>query len=102
MIEIPRALDVTAYSDDVPGSPAPSWFWWRPDAEWPGWDILLRCPHGHLATLSAGKHAIAADGTVSPSIFFKGMCAGQEEWHVHGRLVGWDPSEAAARHRVTS
>lgn len=92
-VSIPKIDDVICYSPRLP-SGGVAWFWWRPDLEWNHFEILLRCPHGHFATLSMSKHQIAADGTITPSIYFKGIC-GEDEWHVWGRLEGWGAGDVA-------
>lgn len=98
LIVIPREPDLTNYASGLsPLGPGPAWCWWRPDVDLP-WLVLLRCPHGHWATLSGAKHHVARDGLVRPSIYFRGLCKpASDEWHVWGQLQGWDPDLATAR-----
>ena len=45
---------------------------------------MVSCSNRHVAYLAS--HAIADDGTVSPSL----QCP-DCEWHVRAKLVGWKP-----------
>lgn len=58
---------------------------------------MLRCPEGHYAGMASSNHAIAADGAVSPSVWFKGLCGSGPEFHANVRLLGWTPADAARR-----
>lgn len=95
MVEIPRLPECRTWAGDI-GEGGLGWFWWKPFPEDAG-EVIIRCPHGHLGTLSREKHQVAADGTVSPSIHFKGLCRGLPEFHENGRLVGWTAADAARR-----
>jgi hypothetical protein len=95
VIEIPR-------SGVAKASEAPAGTWWRTDrvVETPkGREVTaslinIKCPEclktSSLQVLAEGGtvvgHAIAQDGTVTPSIVCPHRpCA----WHVHGRLLEW-------------
>lgn len=96
MVEIPRLPECRTWSGDLPAGGL-GWFWWDTPEDDFGGQVMIRCPHGHIATLSAGKHQIAADGTVTPSIYFLGLCGDKEPFHEFGRLAGWMPADAARR-----
>jgi hypothetical protein len=65
--------------------PSPAWGWhdYTGDEDEP--TLFLRCACGMLTGL--GKHTIADNGDVSPSIYHQQGCG----WHVFGTLVGWKP-----------
>lgn len=48
-----------------------------------GGDVWIRCKCGTPMSLD---HEIAADGTVTPSLWHDTPECG---WHVHGKLEGW-------------
>lgn len=62
------------------------------------WSVLLCCPRGHRSHLT---HAIAADGTASPSVVCPGERARGEScsFHDHVRLEGWEYGELPERPR---
>lgn len=70
------------------------WGWWR------GF-LMIECPHGHRNRIGLHKdgHAVATDGTVSPSC----VCPGGAEvgtvnpcpFHEFVRLAGWKGVEDA-------
>lgn len=59
--------------------------------------VLHECPNGHVGTLrhlhSGQGHAIAADGTVSPSVVCSYPVEGVEGCGFHDfiQLEGWEP-----------
>lgn len=59
--------------------------WWREQAG----AVLIACGRGHIGVLKVpGLHAVASDGTVSPSC----VCPREGcDWHEAVRLVGWVP-----------
>lgn len=94
MIQIPKLPDVLCYSPELPAEPSPAWCWWDTPDRLFGWQLMVRCEHGHWGNL---KHQISDDGTASPSIYFKGMCGDQEDWHVWGKLLDWTAEDASRR-----
>lgn len=111
MIVVPRAPFVLAPTEDgaewisLDAMPPGSWnrvVVPRFDPEWPRWYarggfelsgergafVYHRCPSGHVLQVSRAVHAIAADGTCSPSF----VCATRGcSFHEHVRLEGWEP-----------
>lgn len=78
MIEIPKAAASNTWLDDGP--------YWRGALLDGERSAMVSCDSGHVAFL--GDHAIAADGTVTPSL----VCPEKGcTWHVFGRLAGWTP-----------
>lgn len=77
----------------------PAW-WWESHGPGLAASLVVRCPHGHAGRLSREKHQVAADGRVHPSVFFKGLCGGQPEWHVWAMLLEWTPEHAQRRATV--
>ena len=57
--------------------PKPAWGRYSTGAVW------IRCQCGDVLSLD---HDIAADGTVSPSLWHDSPGCG---WHIHGKLEGW-------------
>lgn len=53
---------------------------------------LVTCPNGHEATLSGRVHAVATDGTVSPSYVCPYGRVGEPcSFHNFIKLEGWTP-----------
>lgn len=87
-ILIPRGTEAElhdAEGDWLEGKDQPKPRWW-PDANG---DPLIRC--GECGGMSGLQHEIAADGTVSPSIWHDVKYKGKQfcNWHVFGKLEGW-------------
>ncbi len=81
MLAIPRVPH-----NDGPG---PNWHGaMRADAQR---TALVKCPRGHIASLS--EHTIAADGTVSPSLVCPRWGC---DFHENVVLLGWAQSGTAA------
>jgi len=76
MFEVPYASD-----SDAAGP------WWRYLRTEDGLSAWMKCPNGHLATLT--DHQIDANGTVAPSV----VCPEDCSFHEFVRLVGWDPTK---------
>ena len=72
---------------------SPAWWFLRFEGDAP-FAVIVRCHGGHDATLrrlgGGGEgHAIADDGTVTPSI----VCPHEGcDWHVFGALEDWVPT----------
>ncbi len=75
MIELRRGTDSDMFGRLV----------WRAVGSSDGPKVLVSCDKGHIGSLA--DHAIAADGTVTPSL----VCPdGGCDFHEHVRLVGWE------------
>lgn len=97
-MNVPREPDVVGPEVRYQPVDKPAWWWWKFPPHINEWDLVIRDPHGHLGILSWKAHKIAADGTVSPSVWFKGLCGQMKEWHETGvRLLEWDTASVRRR-----
>lgn len=89
MIEIPKDPKNQRYwqgvGRDVP--PAPAW------GTAPEGKVWVRCPECRTSPMISESHEIAADGTVSPSIWHQCGTSGANDsgadWHVFGKLLDY-------------
>jgi hypothetical protein len=68
--------------------PMPARAWFKLAENKYGGIAYVSCVNGHVCLLSSRIHAVAADGTVSPSLVCPAKgCVG----HEHVKLDGWGP-----------